>query len=79
MDGGRGFAVKLLVDDRLDEGLEGRLRAGDAEGEGAGALDEAAEFGVDRGEMRDGGWDVVAWRAGTRDGARHSVDGIAEG
>ena len=42
VDGGGGFAVELLIDDALDEGLEGRLRAGEAEGEGAGALDEFA-------------------------------------
>ena len=51
MDGGGGFAVELLVDDGLDEGFEGGLGAGDAHGEGAGALDEAAELGVGGGEF----------------------------
>jgi hypothetical protein len=46
MDGGGGFAVELLVDDRFDEGFKGRLGAGDAHGEGAGTLDELAEFGI---------------------------------
>jgi len=46
VDGGGGFAVKLLIDDAFDESLERRLRAGDAEFEGAGALDEFAEFGI---------------------------------
>jgi hypothetical protein len=55
VDGGGGFAVELLVDDGFKQRLEGRLRAGDAQGEGAGALDEAAEFGIGGGELADGG------------------------
>jgi hypothetical protein len=50
VDGGGGLAVELLVDDGFDQRLEGGLGAGDAHGEGAGALDEAAEFGVGGGE-----------------------------
>ena len=46
MDGGGGFAVELLVDDGFDEGFEGGLGAGYAHGEGAGAYDELAEFGI---------------------------------
>ena len=46
MDGGGGFAVKLLVDDAFDEGFEWRLGAGDAHGEGTGAFDELRQFGI---------------------------------
>ena len=46
MDGGGGFAVELLIDDGFDEGFERGLAAGYAHGEGAGALDELAEFWV---------------------------------
>jgi hypothetical protein len=73
VDGGRGLAVELLVDDGLDQSLEGRLRAGDAQGERAGALDEAAEFGVGRGKLAEGGGGVVAGRARAVGGARHLV------
>ena len=51
VDGGGGFAVELLIDDGFDEGFEGGLGAGDAHGEGAGALDELAEFGIGGGEF----------------------------
>ena len=66
MDGGGGFAVELLVNDALDEGLEGGLSAGEAEGEGTAALDEAGEFGIGGGELgyREGG--VVTRRARAR-------------
>ena len=54
VDGGGGFAVELLIDDGLDERFEGRLGAGDAQGEGAGAFDELAEFGIGGGELATG-------------------------
>src|SRR6266851_474324 len=73
MDGGGGFAVELLVDDGLDESLEGRLRAGDAHGEGAGALDELAEFGVGGGELLACESEVVARRARARERTRHEM------
>ena len=60
MDGRGGLAVKLLIDDALDQRLEGRLRAGDAQREWAGALDEAAEFGIGGGEFLAGEGGVVA-------------------
>jgi hypothetical protein len=47
------------------------LGAGDAQGEGAGALDEAAEFGVGGGEFAEGEGGVVAGRARAVGGARH--------
>ena len=75
MDGGGGFAVELLVDDGFKQRLEGRLRAGDAQGEGAGALDEAAEFGIGSGEVREGGGGVVAGRARIVLGAGHVLKG----
>ena len=56
VDGGGGLAVELLVDDALDQGFEGGLGAGELHGEGAGALDEFAEFGVGGGEIADGRW-----------------------
>jgi hypothetical protein len=71
VDGRRGFAVELLVDDGFDEGLEGRLRAGDAQGEGAGALDEAAEFGIGGGERAAGQRGVIARWARAILRARH--------
>jgi len=71
VDGGGGLAVELLVDDGLDQRLKRRLRAGDAEGELAGALDEAAEFGVGGGEFAQGERGVVARRARAVGGAGH--------
>ncbi len=46
VDGGRGLAVQLLVEDRLEQRLEGRGRGIEAQGEGAGAIDERGELGV---------------------------------
>ncbi len=65
VDGGGGLAVELLVDDGLGEGLEGGLGAGEPEGEGAGALNEAAQFGVGGGERGEGGGDVVSGSPGS--------------
>jgi hypothetical protein len=45
-DGGCGFAVELLIDDGLEQGLEGGVLALEFEGKGADAVDELAEFGV---------------------------------
>ena len=40
------LAVQLLINDGLEEGLEGRGSGVEAHCEGAGAVDEAGEFGV---------------------------------
>ena len=53
-DGGRSFAVQLLIDDRLKQGLEGRMLALETERVGASALDEATQDGVGCGELADG-------------------------
>ena len=68
-----GFAVELLIDDGFDEGLEGGLGAGEAEGEGARALNEAGEFGVCGGERCDGSVGVVGRTSGASDGAWHGM------
>ncbi len=65
VDGGGGFAVKLLVEDGADERLEGRLGLGEAEVEGSGAGDEATEFGVGGRERPDGLVGVVRRAAGS--------------
>ena len=54
VDGGRRFAVELLVDDGLCEGFEGGLLGAETDGEGAGFFDEAGEFGVGGGEEGGG-------------------------
>ena len=79
VDGGGGFAVKLLVDDGFDEGFEGGLGAGDAEGEGAGALDEAGELGVGGGELGDREGVVVTRGAWACERTWHEDDGIRLG
>jgi hypothetical protein len=71
MDGGGGFAVELLIDDGFDEGFEGRLGAGDAHGEGAGSLDELAEFGIGERKIRNGFRSIIAGRTWTAERARH--------
>jgi len=53
VDGGRGFAVELLVDDGLGEGLKGALFGGNAHGEWADPGDEFGEFGVKAGHGDD--------------------------
>ena len=63
MDGGGGFAVKLLIDDALDEGFEGRLCACDAQSEWPCTFDEFTELGIVRCEFATGESAVVAWRA----------------
>ena len=54
VNGGRGFAVQLLIEDGFEQRLEGRSGAVEAESEGAHAIDERGEFGVVRAQMRDG-------------------------
>jgi hypothetical protein len=54
VDGGRGLAVQLLVEDGFEQRLEGRRRGVEAEREGAGASMSAASLGSARLEMRDG-------------------------
>ena len=53
MDGGRGLAVQLLVEDGLEQRLEGRRRGIEPQREGAGAVDERGQFGVGGLQMRD--------------------------
>jgi hypothetical protein len=77
VDGGGGFAVELLIDDALDEGLKRRLRAGDAHGEGASAFDETPKFGISSSEFTTGESGVVARRTWAVARARHMFDGIA--
>jgi len=71
MNGGGGLAVQLLIDDRLHQGLKRRLRAGDAQPEGAGALDQAAQPGVRGCKLLQGLRNVVAGRPGSGDRSRH--------
>src|SRR5438445_307252 len=73
MNGGRGFAVKLLIDDGLDECFEGGLGAGYAHSEGAGALDELAEFGIGGREVGYSFCRVIAGRTRTVEGTRHPL------
>jgi len=72
VDSGSGFAVELLVDDGLDERLEGGLLGGEAYVKGAGFGDEFCEFGVGGGERGRGFGGVVGELAGWAGaGARH--------
>ena len=77
MDGCGGLAVQLLVDDGFDECLERRLRTGDAQGAGADAGDEAAEFGVGGGECAAGQCGVVTRGAWAMRRTRHEWKGTA--
>ncbi len=52
VNGGRGLAVQLLVEDRFEQRLEGRGRVVEAERERAGAIDERGEFGVAGAQVR---------------------------
>ena len=54
VNGGRGFAVQLLVEDGLEEGLEGRGSWVETKGERACAVNECGEFGI--GSLSDGLW-----------------------
>ena len=80
MNGGGGFAVELLIDDAFDESFEGGEAAGDLHGEGTGALDEFAEFGIGGGEFAAGLGCVVAWSSRARKRAGHilTVSQVAE-
>jgi hypothetical protein len=73
MNGSRGFAVELLIDDAFDQGLEGRLRACDSQGEGAGAFDELTEFGIALSEFAARESGIVARRTWTAKWTRHVV------
>jgi hypothetical protein len=72
MDGRRGFAMQLLVDDALDQRLKGGLRAGQAQGKRACAFDEAAQFGICGGEFFAGERGVVTRRTRTVEWTRHT-------
>ena len=54
MDGGRGFAVQLLVEDRFEQRLEGRRRRIEAQFEFADFVDESAQLWIGGSQMRDG-------------------------
>jgi len=71
VNGGCGFAVELLVDDGLDQRLEGGLCAGDAEPKGPGALDQFAKFRVGGRKFIEGLRSVIARRTWSGDGAWH--------
>src|SRR5580692_11092183 len=60
MNGGGGFAVELLIDDAFDECFKGGLRAGYAELEGTGALDELAQFGIGGRKIQTGFRGIIA-------------------
>ena len=62
MDGRRGLAVQLLIDDALNQRLKRRLRAGQAQREWPGASDQAGKFGIGGGEFAAGEGKVVAGR-----------------
>ena len=53
MDGGRGLAVQLLVEDRLQQRFEGRGRRIEPQRECAGAVDQRAQLGVAGPQMRE--------------------------
>ncbi len=71
VNGGGGFAVELLIDDGLEQGFKGRGGGCELHGEGAGALDEAGEFGVGGGEGGECGFGGVGRFARALDGAWH--------
>jgi hypothetical protein len=73
MNGCGGFAVKLLVDDALDQRFKRRLGAGDAQGKWACALDEAAEFWIGGGKLFTGESGVVAGRTRAVEWTRHQM------
>ncbi len=54
VDGSSGFAVELLIEDGFEEGFKNCHTGVDLHGEGAGAFDEAGEFGVGIGEVLNG-------------------------
>jgi hypothetical protein len=63
----------LLVDDALDQRFKGRLCAGDAQREWAGAFDQAAEFSVGGSELFAGESEVVARRTRAVEWSRHKL------
>ena len=54
MDGSGGLAVQLLVEDGFEQRLERRRQRVEPEGEGPGAIDEDAEFGVAGAKVGEG-------------------------
>ena len=78
VDGGGGFAVELLIDDGLGEGLKRGLLRGDAHGQGANAGDKFGEFEVSGRERGDGSSGVIR-RALSAGGVRagHEEDDTA--
>jgi hypothetical protein len=74
MDGGGGFAVKLLIDDGFGEGFKGGLLGGKAQSKGASAFDEAGEFRVGGREMGERGDWIVGQFARPMRGMGHTSD-----
>jgi len=62
-DGGGCLAVKLLVDDGFEQGLKGRVLRFEAEGEGAGGVDEFCEARVCLSQLEAGEFGIVTYRA----------------
>ena len=59
-DGGGCFAMKLLIDDGLEQGFEGRVLAFEFQRKRAGAVDQHGQLRISRREMRQRGLNVVA-------------------
>ena len=72
-DGGGGFTVELLINDGLDQRLEGGVLALELEREGAGAAHEIAEFGIHGGEGVAGQCGIVANSAASIDHERQGT------
>lgn len=60
VDARGGLAVELLVDDGAEQGLKGRLRGAEFEGEWSCTFDETTKSRVARGEFGDGAGSIVA-------------------
>jgi hypothetical protein len=54
MDGGCGFAMQLLVEDRFEERFKGRWSSVEAEPEFADIIDECSQIGIAGFQVRDG-------------------------
>ena len=71
MDGGGGLAVELLIEDGFQQRLERRWRCVEAKSEQADAVNQKAEFGVLRAEMRERFFAVVGQLLAGASGVRH--------
>src|ERR1035441_8132694 len=72
MDGRRRLAIQLLVEDRFEQRLEGRLRPVEAQHENSRPLDQRAQLGVNGAQMRDsrGGVEGKLWALAVMDHRR---------